>query len=357
MSSTPNEQAEGILGQLYIPYLDANLGSAGATLHFDAGAWVARLGFPADEYGRQLLVQARERLDGAGLEDVAFEVDWKVRHHQVQAALKPLEGVKNIIAVASGKGGVGKSTCAVNIALALSREGARVGILDADIYGPSLPTLLGLAGARPESDGKLMDPLEAHGLKAMSIGFLVSPEQAMAWRGPMVTSALNQLLLQTRWGELDYLIVDMPPGTGDIQLTLAQRVPVSGAIVVTTPQDIALIDARKGLKMFEKVNVATLGIIENMAYHRCTSCGHEDAIFGTGGGDRLAEETQVALLGRLPLDAQIRSDADRGLPSVAADPLSAEAQSFREVALRAAGRLALRGRDSSHRFPEIRVEA
>lgn len=357
MSETPNQQAAELLGQVFVPYLEDYLGATGAVLEWQGDSCVARMGFAAGRYGRELEAEARTRLDAAGLGQVAFSVDWAVRRHRVQAALKPLEGVKNIIAVASGKGGVGKSTCAVNVALALAQEGAQVGVLDADIYGPSLPTLLGLAGVRPESDGKLLEPLEAHGVKAMSIGFLVSPDQAMAWRGPMVTAALNQLLLQTRWGDLDYLVVDMPPGTGDIQLTLAQRVPVSGAVVITTPQDIALIDARKGLKMFEKVNVATLGIVENMAFHRCTSCGHEDAIFGTGGGERLAAETGTALLGRLPLDARIRSDADGGRPSVVAQPESEEAQAFREVALHAAGRLAKRGHDTSHRFPEIRVEA
>lgn len=357
MSEIPNQQAAELLGQVFVPYLNDYLGASGAALEWRDGACTVRLGFAAGRYGGELEADVRARLDAAGFNELEFSVEWAIRHHKVQAALKPLEGVKNIIAVASGKGGVGKSTCAVNFALALAREGAKVGILDADIYGPSLPTLLGLEGTRPDSDGKLLDPLEAHGVKGMSIGFLVSPEQAMAWRGPMVTSALNQLLLQTRWGELDYLIVDMPPGTGDIQLTLSQRVPVSGAIVITTPQDIALIDARKGLKMFEKVNVATLGIVENMAYHRCEACGHEDAIFGSDGGERLAEETGTDLLGRLPLNARIRSDADGGRPSVVAEPESEEAQAFRAIALHAVGRLARRDQDSSHRFPEIRVEA
>jgi len=265
--------------------------------------------------------------------------------------------VKNIVAVASGKGGVGKSTVAANLALAWAAAGAQVGILDADIYGPSQPLMLGLVGRHPASaDGKRLKPLAAHGLVAMSIGFLVDPAQAVVWRGPMVTQALTQLLTDTDWGELDYLVVDMPPGTGDIQLTLAQRVPVAGAIIVTTPQDIALADARKGLAMFEKVSVPVLGIIENMSVYVCSRCGQVEHVFGAGGGARMAAEYGVALLGELPLDARIREEADGGRPSVVAAPDSERARAYIEAARRAAAVLARRARDRSAVFPRIVVE-
>jgi ATP-binding protein involved in chromosome partitioning len=259
--------------------------------------------------------------------------------------------------VASGKGGVGKSTVAVNLALAWAAQGAKVGILDADIYGPSQPLMLGLEGQRPSSpDGKHLQPLMSHGIGAMSIGFLVDAEQPMVWRGPMVTQALTQLLSETHWGALDYLVVDMPPGTGDIQLTLAQRVPVAGAIIVTTPQDIALADARKGLKMFEKVSVPVLGIVENMSIHVCSNCGHAEHIFGSGGGARMAEQYGVKLLGELPLDAHIREEADGGRPTVVAAPDTPRAKAYFETARRAAGALALRSRDRSSVFPKIVIE-
>jgi ATP-binding protein involved in chromosome partitioning len=288
---------------------------------------------------------------------LTLELSSAIQSHAVQRNLKPLAGVKNIVAVASGKGGVGKSTVAVNLALAWAAGGAQVGILDADIYGPSQPLMLGLSGEHPTSpDGKQIRPLQAHGLVAMSIGFLVDPQQAVVWRGPMVTQALTQLLTDTQWGELDYLVVDMPPGTGDIQLTLAQRAPVSGAIIVTTPQDIALADARKGLAMFEKVSVPVLGIIENMSVHVCTHCGHAEHIFGAGGGARLAAEHGVMLLGELPLDARIREQADGGRPTVVADPDSPAARAYVEAARRAAAMLARRARDRSTLFPKIVVE-
>jgi ATP-binding protein involved in chromosome partitioning len=276
----------------------------------------------------------------------------------VQRNLKPLAGVKNIVAVASGKGGVGKSTVAVNLALAWAAGGAQVGILDADIYGPSQPLMLGLTGQHPSSpDGKHIQPLQAHGLAAMSIGFLVDPAQAVVWRGPMVTQALTQLLSDTDWGELDYLVVDMPPGTGDIQLTLAQRVPVSGAVIVTTPQDIALLDARKGLKMFEKVEVRVLGVVENMSMHVCSECGHIEHIFGSGGGARMAAQYGVQLLGELPLDIRIREDADGGSPTVVAKPDSPQALAYFQMARRTAARLATLNKDYSRAFPKITVEA
>ncbi len=277
--------------------------------------------------------------------------------HGVQPGLKPLAGVSNIIAVASGKGGVGKSTTAANLALALAADGAAVGVLDADIYGPSQPLMLGVAEERPVSeDGKTLRPLAAHGLQVMSIGFLVDADQPMVWRGPMVTSALNQLLTQTRWENLDYLVVDMPPGTGDIQLTLSQRVPVSGAVIVTTPQDLALADARKGLQMFRKVSVPVLGIVENMSTHVCSNCGFEEPLFGSGGGRRMADDYDVPLLGQLPLAIEIREQTDGGRPTVVADPDGAAAVAYRRTARRMAARLAMQARDYSSRFPKIVVE-
>jgi ATP-binding protein involved in chromosome partitioning len=316
------------------------------------------LGFPTVGYAHSLQPALQQHLAAAGLSvDLTLELSSRIASHAVQRSLKPLAGVKNIVAVASGKGGVGKSTVAVNLALAWAAAGADVGILDADIYGPSQPLMLGLSGERPSSpDGKRILPLKAHGLTAMSIGFLVDPAQAVVWRGPMVTQALTQLLADTDWGNLDYLVVDMPPGTGDIQLTLAQRVPVAGAIIVTTPQDIALADARKGLAMFEKVSVPVLGIIENMSVHVCSNCGHTEHIFGSGGGARMANEFGVPLLGELPLDARIQQEADGGTPSVVADPTSARALAYTEAARHAAAALARRSRDRSAVFPKIVVE-
>ncbi len=290
----------------------------------------------------------------AGVESVQTNVSWKIVAHSVQKGVKLIPGVKNIIAVASGKGGVGKSTTAVNLALALAAEGANVGLLDADIYGPSQPTMLGIHG-RPESpDGQNLEPMLGHGLQAMSIGFLIDVETPMVWRGPMVTQALEQLLNNTKWKDLDYLVVDLPPGTGDIQLTLAQRVPVTGAVIVTTPQDIALIDAQRGLGMFEKVNVPILGLVENMSIHICRRCGHEEAIFGQGGGLSMAEKNNVELLGSLPLD--IRQMADSGRPTVAADPDSRAAEMYKAIARKMTAKLALRNRDYSSKFPNIVIQ-
>jgi ATP-binding protein involved in chromosome partitioning len=316
------------------------------------------LGFPTLGYSHSLqsALQAHLRAHGVDV-PLTLELTSAIRPHAVQRTLKPLAGVKNIVAVASGKGGVGKSTVAANLALAWAAGGAQVGVLDADIYGPSQPLMLGLSGQHPSSpDGKLIRPLHAHGLVAMSIGFLVDPAQAVVWRGPMVTQALTQLLTDTDWGQLDYLVVDMPPGTGDIQLTLAQRVPVAGAIIVTTPQDIALADARKGLAMFEKVSVPVLGIIENMSVHVCSHCGHVEHIFGAGGGARLAAENGVTLLGELPLDVRIREQADSGRPTVVAEPESAAGQAYIAAARRAAAVLSLRAQDRSALFPKIVVE-
>jgi ATP-binding protein involved in chromosome partitioning len=266
-----------------------------------------------------------------------------------------MANVRNIIAVASGKGGVGKSTVAANLALALAAEGARVGMLDADIYGPSQPTMLGIKGQPASKDGKTFDPLEGHGIQASSIGFLIDPDQPMVWRGPMVTSALQQLLTLTNWNDLDYLVIDMPPGTGDIQLTLSQQVPVTGAVIVTTPQDIALLDASKGLRMFEKVGVPILGLIENMATHICSNCGHEEHIFGEGGAAKMAAQFGVEVLGALPLDIRIRQDADGGRPTVVADPDGALAVVYKQIARRVAVRIAERARDLSAKMPTIKV--
>ena len=316
------------------------------------------LGYPAaSQVGliRDLIATA---LKQAGAAEVEVSVASKIVPHTVQRGLKVLPNVRNIVAVYSGKGGVGKSTVAANLALALAAEGARVGMLDADIYGPSQPQMMGLAGHKPQSvDGKHITPLLAHGVEVMSIGFMIDPEQPMAWRGPMVTQALTQLLGDTEWGELDYLVVDMPPGTGDIQLTLAQRVPVSGAVIVTTPQDIALLDARKGLKMFEKVEVRVLGVVENMSVHVCSNCGHIEHVFGSGGGARMAQQYGVQLLGELPLDIRIREEADGGSPTVVAEPGSARARAYLQMARRAAARLATLNKDYSSMFPKITVEA
>lgn len=304
---------------------------------------------------RKQVIAALKALPGAG--NVSVNVGVKIVSHAVQRGLKPLAGVKNIIAVASGKGGVGKSTTAVNLALALAQEGARVGLLDADIYGPSQPQMLGLAGRQPESrDGKSMEPLEAHGVQAMSIGFLIDVETPMVWRGPMVTQALEQMLNETNWSDLDYLVVDMPPGTGDTQLTLAQKVPVTGAVIVTTPQDIALIDARKGLKMFEKVGVPILGIVENMSIHICSACGHAEHIFGSGGGEAMCKDYGVEFLGALPLELSIRELADSGRPTVVGAPDSKAADLYRAIARRVAVKIGETAKDMTGKFPSIVVQ-
>ncbi len=318
------------------------------------------LGYPAKSVWAEIkaMVEAHLRKTLPGAAKVEANVSSKVVPHAVQRGVKLVEGVKNIIAVASGKGGVGKSTTAVNLALGLAAEGARVGILDADIYGPSQPTMLGIKGQPTSSDGKSMNPMEGHGIQAMSIGFMISgDDQAMVWRGPMVTQALEQLLNQTRWDNLDYLVVDMPPGTGDIQLTLAQKVPVTGAVIVTTPQDIALLDARKGLKMFEKVDIKILGIIENMSTHICSQCGHEEHIFGAGGGEKMCADYNVEFLGSLPLDIQIREQADSGNPTVIAEPDGKIAREYKQMARRVAVKIAEMAQDHSAVFPKIVVKS
>jgi ATP-binding protein involved in chromosome partitioning len=329
-----------------------NLRISGSDVSFEI-----ELGYPAasqiDALRAQLIAAVRA-VEGVG--NVSVSVTSRVIAHAVQRGVQLLPGVRNIIAVASGKGGVGKSTTAVNLALALAAEGARVGIVDADIYGPSQPALLGLSGARPESlDGKSMEPLVGHGIQVMSIGFLVDNDQAMIWRGPMATQALEQLLRQTNWQDLDYLIVDMPPGTGDIQLTLSQKVPVTGAVIVTTPQDIALLDARKGLTMFEKVSVPILGVLENMAVYCCPNCGHTEHIFGADGGKRMAAEYGVDYLGALPLNLSIRAQADAGCPTVVAEPDGEIAALYKAVARRVAIKIAETAKDYSAKFPTITV--
>ena len=315
------------------------------------------LGYPAKSQFdsiRKLVINAVRELPG--VKNVSVNVSSQIVAHAVQRGVKLLPSVKNIIAVASGKGGVGKSTTAVNLALALAAEGAQVGILDADIYGPSQPMMLGITG-RPESiEENTIEPMEGHGLQASSIGFLIEEDAPMVWRGPMVTSALEQLLRQTRWRDLDYLIVDMPPGTGDIQLTLSQKVPVTGAVIVTTPQDIALLDARKGLKMFEKVGVPIVGIIENMSTYICTKCGHEEHIFGSGGGEKMCKEYGVDFLGALPLNLSIREQADAGRPTVVADPDSAISAIYKNIARQVAIRVATLSKDMSSKFPSIVVQ-
>jgi ATP-binding protein involved in chromosome partitioning len=315
------------------------------------------LGYPAKSQHaalQKLVADAIAALPGAGR--VQVTITTKIASHAVQRGVKLVPGVKNIVAVASGKGGVGKSTTAVNLALALAAEGAQVGLLDADIYGPSQPTMLGISGRPASNDGKTLEPMEAYGLQAMSIGFMIDADTPMVWRGPMVTQALEQLLKDTNWREVDFLIVDMPPGTGDIQLTLAQKVPVTGAIIVTTPQDIALIDARKGLKMFEKVGVPIVGIVENMSIHICTKCGHAEHIFGEGGAQRMCADYHVPFLGSLPLDIAIREQTDSGRPTVVADPDGPIATIYKDIARKVAISVAQKAADFSAKFPNIVVQ-
>ena len=361
MPDITQQQVETAIKDYIDPHLEKDLVSANVvkSIDIDGDKVTVTLifGFPTQGYNQTVIDALKPKIEALdGVNEATINIANKVISHAVQQGVKALDGVKNIIAVASGKGGVGKSTTAVNLALALAAEGAKVGILDADIYGPSQPRMLG-SNQKPESkDGNSLEPVMAHGLQSMSIGYLIDEETPMIWRGPMVTQALEQLLRDTKWDALDYMIIDLPPGTGDTQLTLAQKIPVSGAVIVTTPQDIALLDARKGLKMFEKVNVPVLGVIENMSIHICSKCGHEEPIFGQGGGERMAKESDVSLLGNLPLDINIRENVDGGNPTVVAEPEGRVAEMYRDIARRVAAKLSLQGKDYSTKFPTIKIE-
>jgi ATP-binding protein involved in chromosome partitioning len=361
MSEVKRELIEAALAQVRDVNLEQDLITAGVVKDIVINSGSVKvdleLGYPANGYRDELTETIKSKLAGiGGVNQTEVEISYKIISHVVQQGVKPLANIKNTIAVASGKGGVGKSTTAVNLALALQAEGANVGILDADIYGPSQPRMLGCR-AKPESaDGKSMSPNISYKLQSMSIGYLINEEDPMIWRGPMVTSALEQLLSQTNWSNLDYLVIDLPPGTGDIQLTLCQKVPLSGAIIITTPQDIALLDAKKGLRMFQEVNVPVLGIVENMSIHICSNCGHEESIFGSGGGKQMSEQYGVELLGQLPLDISIREGVDNGRPTVAIDPDSKISAIYRNMARKTAAKLALRAKDYSAKFPKIVIE-
>jgi ATP-binding protein involved in chromosome partitioning len=361
MATIEKNDVENLLKKFIDPNHDLDLVSSKSikniTIEGSNVTVAIELGYPAKTFIDELTDKVTQHLRTlTGVGNVSVNVTVKIISHAVQQALKPHPHIKNIIAVASGKGGVGKSTTSVNLALALAAEGATVGILDADIYGPSIPTMLGLQGYPASEDNKTMIPKVAYGIQSMSIGYLIDADQPMIWRGPMATNALQQLLRDTNWNNVDYLIVDLPPGTGDIQLTLSQQIPVSGAVIVTTPQDIALIDAQRGLGMFQKVNVPVLGIIENMSMHICSHCGHEEAIFGEGGGVTMSLKNKVDFLGSLPLDINIRKFADTGRPTVVSDPDSRAAQIYREIARKTAAKLALKAKDFSTRFPNIVVQ-
>lgn len=361
MTIGSNTEIEKALKGVIDPYLEQDLVTSKCvnSIVVDGSNAVIKivLGYPASGYHSELAQKIREKIAIIdGIDNVSVEISTQIVSHAVQKKLKPMPGVKNIVAVASGKGGVGKSTTAVNLALALSAEGARAGILDADIYGPSQPLMLGLSGPPNTQDRKTMEPKVAYGVQSISIGYLIDEDTPMIWRGPMVTNALQQLINTTNWDNLDYLIVDLPPGTGDIQLTLAQQIPVSGAVIITTPQDIALLDAQKGLKMFEQVEVPVLGIVENMSVHICSQCGHEESIFGSGGGRKMSKKFGVELLGMLPLDIAIRVQADGGCPTVVADPDSRIAQMYREIARKMSAKLSLRAKDIKGMFPNIVIQ-
>jgi len=359
--SITTEQIQNALRELIDPVTNENFvqGKSAKNIKIEGGdvSLEIVLGYPGKSVTEGIRKQVIARLKKIdGVENVSANVYSKIVSHSAQRGVKLVPGIKNIIAVASGKGGVGKSTTAVNLALALAAEGASVGMLDADIYGPSQPMMLGITGRPASKDGKTMEPMEGHGIQAISVGFLIDPETPMVWRGPMVTQALEQLLNETNWHDLDYLIVDLPPGTGDIQLTLAQKVPVTGAVIVTTPQDIALLDARKGLKMFEKVGVPIIGIVENMAMHVCTNCGHMEHIFGEGGGQKMAADYNIDLLGSLPLDIRIREMADSGKPTVVSDPDGPIALIYKDIARKCAAKIAKQSQDRSAVFPKIVIQ-
>ncbi len=359
--SITNEQILNALRELIDPVTNENFveGKSAKNIKIEGGdiSLEIVLGYPGKSVTEGIRKQVIARLKKVdGVQNISANVYSKIVSHSAQRGVKLVPGIKNIIAVASGKGGVGKSTTAVNLALALAAEGASVGMLDADIYGPSQPMMLGITGRPASKDGKTMEPMEGHGIQAISVGFLIDPETPMVWRGPMVTQALEQLLNETNWHDLDYLIVDLPPGTGDIQLTLAQKVPVTGAVIVTTPQDIALLDARKGLKMFEKVGVPIIGIVENMAMHVCTNCGHMEHIFGEGGGGKMAKDYNIDLLGSLPLDIRIREMADSGKPTVVSDPDGPISAIYKDIARKCAAKIAKQSQDRSAIFPKIVIQ-
>ena len=361
MSAASQAVLETAIASYQDPYLGCDLVAAKCVRRLALNATTAEveigLGFAANGYVNELTKTLESALLAVdGVDAAHISITTNVVAHAVQKGVEPLKNIKNIIAVASGKGGVGKSTVAANLALALMLEGARVGVLDADIYGPSQPRMLGVSGQPDSRDGKSLEPMVSYGVQSMSIGFLVEEDTPMIWRGPMVTQALEQLLKDTNWKDVDYLVVDLPPGTGDIQLTLSQRIPVSGAVIVTTPQDIALLDARKGLKMFEKVQVPVLGVVENMSTHLCTQCGHEEHIFGSGGGERMANEHDVPFLGSLPLSITIREDADGGQPTVIRDPDGAVGLRMRDIARRVGARLSLQAKDYRQAFPSIVIQ-
>jgi ATP-binding protein involved in chromosome partitioning len=361
MSNLSQAAVESAIKTYTDPYLEKDLVSAGCVKNIQVdGAKVSidvAMGFPIAGYEQALVAALTEKAKAAGAGEVQVNVDQRIVSHAAQKGVSHIKGVKNIIAVASGKGGVGKSTTSVNLALALAAEGANVAILDADIYGPSQPRMLGVEHQKPDSqDGQHLEPIMSHGLQSMSIGYLIEPETPMIWRGPMVTQALEQLLKETNWREVDYLVIDLPPGTGDTQLTLAQKVPVSGAVIVTTPQDIALLDARKAYKMFEKVEVPVLGVVENMSIHICSKCGHAEHIFGEGGGKNMAEQYSIPFLGALPLDIHIREQADSGKPTVVADPDGKVAEIYKDIARKVAAKLSLKAKDYSAKFPKIVIQ-
>ena len=355
------ENIEAVLKDYQCPYMGTDLVSANTvkdiTVDGNNVSIKIVLGWPAEgimqAFHENLNAKVMDAYPDAKL---TLDLSYEIIPHTVQQSIERIKGIKNIIAIASGKGGVGKSTTAVNLALALKEEGATAAILDADIYGPSIPRMLGLAGRPDSEDGKTLDPKVGHGLQAMSIGLLVEEETPMIWRGPMVTQALEQLLTDTNWADVDFLIIDLPPGTGDVQLTLCQKIPLSGAVIVTTPQDISLIDARKGLKMFEKVEVPVLGVIENMSTFICPKCGTVESIFGEGGGEQLAEESDVKLLGQLPLLKSIRVEMDKGTPTVSENPESPVSLIYRDIARKMAATLSMRKKDYSSAFPKIVIQ-
>lgn len=360
MSSLDKASIEKAIGAVIDPSSDTSITKSNTiealTIDGDKVSVKMAFGYPAKSVHAELAESIQNAIASMdGVSNANVEINTDISSHAVQEGTKPLDGVKNIIAVASGKGGVGKSTVSANLALALSAEGATVGILDADIYGPSQPRMFGLSG-QPTTDGNALQPMTSYHIQTMSIGYLIEEDTPMIWRGPMVTQALEQLLRDTKWKDLDYLIIDLPPGTGDTQLTLAQKVPVSGAIIVTTPQDIALIDARKAVKMFEKVEIPILGVIENMSTHICSNCGHEEHIFGEGGGQRMADDYDISFLGDIPLDGKIRENMDNGKPTVVSDPEGSVSMKYREIARKASARLANRKKDYSAAFPNIVIQ-